>query len=162
MQSKCDKCGKPAAVHLTDIVNGQKTEKHLCDQCAVAEGVAIKANIPISQLLEEFILQSSPSAAAEDPKCDVCGMTFADFRQQQLLGCPHDYDALDKPLRPLIERSHEGASQHVGKAPRQAGVLQRKQNAILRLRAALRGAVAAEDYEKAARIRDEIKRLEEP
>ena len=50
MKGKCDNCGRPATVHLTEITNGQKLEKHLCEECAVAEGITIKANIPISKL----------------------------------------------------------------------------------------------------------------
>ena len=163
MQYKCDKCDRPAAVHLTEIVGGKKMEKHLCEECAVSEGIAVKSNVPISQLLEDFVLQASGtgrSTSEDSAHCDVCGMSFGDFRQQQLLGCPHDYDALERPLRPIIERSHEGASHHVGKVPGRAGNAQRRQNAILRLRAALRTAVTAEDYERAAGLRDEIRQLE--
>jgi protein arginine kinase activator len=160
MQYKCDKCGKLAAVHLTEIVDNQKIEKHLCDECAVAEGIASKINVPISQLLEEFILHGNTRETKEDAKCEVCGLTFAEFRKQQTLGCPNDYDAFADLLTPLIERAQEGASHHVGKAPQSAGQAQRRQNTILRLRAALRGAIAAEDYEQAARIRDQIKECE--
>lgn len=160
MQHKCDKCGKLAAVHLTEIVDNQKIEKHLCDECAVAEGIATKLNVPISQLLEEFILQGSSSADTPDPKCDACGLTFSEFRKQQTLGCPNDYDAFGDLLGAIVQRAQEGASHHVGQAPHQAGQAQQRQNAILRLRASLRSAIAAEDYEQAARIRDQIKECE--
>jgi len=161
MKFKCDKCDKPATIHLTEIVSGEKIEKHLCEDCAVAEGITVKANVPISQLLESFILQSSSDdeeQAAE--KCDVCGMTFAEFRSRGLLGCPHDYDAFEASLAPLLERAHDGATQHIGKVPHRASSDQKKQNAMLRLRAELKGAVAAEDYERAAVLRDQIKQLE--
>ena len=160
MKYKCDKCGKPAPVHLTEIKNGQKTEKHLCEDCAATEGITIKANVPVSQLLEDFILQSGPAGLA-DKKCDVCGITFAEFRDKGLLGCPADYDAFDEALRPLLERTHEGVSQHIGKVPLRAGVDQKKMNEVLRLRAQLKTAVAAEDYELAAGLRDQIKDLEQ-
>jgi protein arginine kinase activator len=159
MQTKCDKCGKQATIHLTDIVDGQKNEVHLCEECAVSEGITVKSSVPISELLEDFILQKSPSAHPEET-CEICGLTFSQFRQRGLLGCPHDYDAFALSLDPLLERAHEGASQHVGKVPPQASASQKKQNAILRLRGALRNAVAAEDYEKAASLRDKIKELE--
>ncbi|MFP4354204.1 MAG: UvrB/UvrC motif-containing protein [Phycisphaerae bacterium] len=163
MKSKCEKCGMPATVHLTEIDGGQKVEKHLCQDCAAEEGIAIKANVPISQLLEDFILQAAPGSGepdVEDEACPVCGISFSEYRQQGILGCPHDYDAFGQQLMPMIQRAQQGASQHVGKVPRRAGLDQKRQNQILRLRAELKGAVAAEDYEKAAELRDEIKALE--
>jgi protein arginine kinase activator len=157
---KCDKCDKQATIHLTDIVDGNKNEVHLCEDCAAAEGLTVKASVPLSQLLEEFVLQKSPSAEGSDAKCDVCGLTFAEFRLKGLLGCPNDYDAFAALLDPLLERAHEGLTQHVGKVPTKAGDNQKRQTAILRLRSALRTAVAAEDYERAAALRDQIKQLE--
>ena len=94
--------------------------------------------------------------------CEICGIRFSGFRKHGLLGCPHDYDAFEEALRPLLERTHEGAGQHVGKVPRRAGPDQKKMNALLRLRAQLKAAVVAEDYEEAAKLRDQIKDLETP
>jgi protein arginine kinase activator len=160
MKFNCVKCQKPAYIHLSEIANGKKVEKHLCEDCASAEGITVKANVPISQLLEDFILQGSSGEDATKLACDVCGMTFGEFRQKGLLGCPHDYDAFERGLLPLLQRAQEGATQHVGKVPHQAGDAQKKQNAILRLRGQLRGAVSSEDYERAAALRDQIKQLE--
>lgn len=160
MKPKCEKCGKPATVFLTDITDGKKLEKHLCEDCAGAEGVTVKSNVPIAQLLEDFILQSSSGAAEPEAACDVCGMTFSQFRRGGLLGCPNDYEAFGAHMAELLERSQEGASQHVGKVPLRAGGDQKKQNAILRLRAELKAAVSAEQYERAAELRDRIQRME--
>ncbi|MCJ7543519.1 MAG: UvrB/UvrC motif-containing protein [Phycisphaerae bacterium] len=156
---KCDKCGKPATILLTDVVDGKLTERRFCQACAAAEGVVVKTNMSLGELLEDFVMHTSQQAGA-NVTCDVCGLTFAEFRQQKLLGCPHDYDAFEPALRPLIEGAHAGASQHVGKAPHRSGGQQKKQNALLRLRADLKKAVAAEDYEKAAMLRDQIQELE--
>jgi len=158
MKKQCDKCGKPASVYLTEIVGGEKIEKHLCEDCACAEGITIKANVPISQLLEDFILQSGEDEP--ESKCDVCGLTFSEFRQSGRLGCPNDYDAFAKELQPLLERAQEGASQHIGKVPHRADSSQKRQTAMLRLRAQLKDAIAAEDYERAAVLRDQIRELE--
>jgi len=156
---KCDKCGKPATVHLTDFIDGKIVEKRLCASCAAAEGLVVKTNLSISELLEDFILHTTSQETA-DLTCDVCGLTFNEFRQQKLLGCPNDYDAFEKALVPLLEGAHGGASQHVGKVPHRAGGQQKARNALLRLRADLKKAIAAEDYEKAAMLRDQIKELE--
>ncbi len=157
---KCDKCGKPATILLTDVVDGKLTERKLCQACAAAEGVVVKTNMTLSELLEDFVLHTSGQQAGAELTCDVCGLTFGEFRQQKLLGCAHDYDAFEPALRPLIASAQAGGSQHVGKAPHRSGDQQKKQNALLRLRAELKKAVAAEDYEKAAMLRDQIQELE--
>lgn len=159
--SKCDKCDKPATVHLTEISGGQKIEKHLCEDCAVAEGITSKSGLPISQLLEDFILQAQEGPDVSELACDVCGMTVGEFRRNGLLGCPHDYEAFEKVLIPLLSRAHEGATQHIGKVPNRAGSDQKKQVAMLRLRSQLNNAIAAEDYERAAMLRDQIKEMED-
>ena len=148
---------------MTEIIGGSKIEKHLCEHCAEEEGITIKANIPISQLLEDFILQTSTEAeheGADDLKCEVCGMTFEEFHDKGQLGCQNDYEAFEPMLGLLISRAHEGATQHVGKIPRRAGVDQQKQNTILRLRSELKQAIKSEQYERAAELRDDIKREE--
>ncbi len=159
MKKKCDKCGKPACIFLTDIEGGQKVERSLCEDCAAGENITVKASVPISQLLEDFVMSGK---GQEHPKitCEVCGMTFDEFRQHGLLGCPNDYHAFEKALLPLLERAQEGASHHLGKTPQRAGADQKKQTSVLRLRAELKQAIAQEDYERAASLRDQIKELE--
>jgi protein arginine kinase activator len=156
---KCDHCNNPATVHLTEIINGEKMEKHLCEQCAANEGITVKSNVPISQLLEDFVLHS-PASQTPEPTCEVCGLSFGEFRNKGLLGCAHDYDVFESQLEGILERAHEGVTQHVGKVPRRTGTDQKKVMALLRMRAQLRTAIAAEDYEQAAELRDQIKRRE--
>ena len=156
---KCDKCDRPATVHLTEILGDEKIEKHLCEDCAASEGITIKADIPISQLLEDFILQAAD--VEEEPLvCDVCGLTFKEFRDEGVLGCPHDYEAFERGLGPMIQRAQGGAAEHVGKVPHRAEDAEKKHTAILRLRAELKTAIGAEDYERAAALRDQIKELD--
>jgi len=165
MDYKCDKCDKPATIHLTDIADGEKTEVHLCEDCAMAEGL-VKAALPLNQLLQGLGIVQGPGGtivkSVEEPErlCGACGLSFSEFRQQGLLGCPNDYDAFGDALETLIERAQDGATQHVGKVPGRAGLGQKRQTEILRLRGALRAAVAQEDYERAAELRDQIKQVE--
>ena len=159
MKFKCEKCGRDATVHLTEIINGQKIERHLCQECAAEEGITIKAQIPLSKVIEEFLSQSTQEKELVNLRCDVCGMTFLEFRQLGLLGCPHDYEVFEEVLVDLLVRSHEGKSYHVGKVPANAGEVQRRQNEILRLRGQLQEAIAREDYEAAAHLRDRIDEL---
>jgi len=158
MNHKCERCGKPATVHLTEIFGDQKVEKHLCDQCAAEEGSAAKAYVPIHQLLEDFVLRGD--SREDDTTCDVCGMTYAEFRKEHRLGCPNDYEAFAQQLAPQLAIAHEGAREHIGKVPHRAGGDQQKQTALLRLRAQLKRAITVEDYERAAALRDQIRETE--
>ncbi len=160
MPFKCDKCGRDATVQITEIEDGQKIEKHLCEECAATEGVTIKAQVPLKKLLEGMLLQSAAEKEFENLACDVCGISFAEFREHQLLGCPNDYQVFEHVLVPLLKRAHEGASEHVGKIPVNAEAGQRRQNELLRLRGRLKEAVGNEDYEAAAALRDRIKELD--
>ena len=158
---KCDQCNKPATVHLTEIRNGKKLEKHLCEQCAAKlEGLQGKGHTPINELLTNFVLAHSGTPREQAAACEQCSMTWADFRQNGLLGCAADYDVFERDLTPLIQRAHEGASQHAGKVPSRSGISQivRKRAVDLsKLRKELQRAVESEDYERAAALRDQIK-----
>lgn len=162
---KCDNCKNPATVHLTEIRNGKKIEKHLCEQCAASmEGVEIKSHTPINELLTNFVLAHSGQLAREQTAtCEICGMSWAEFRQKGLLGCEHDYTLFEKDLTPLLARAHDSATHHVGKVPTRrggTGVPAKRQIDLARLRKDLQRAVEDEDYEKAAKLRDQIREAE--
>ncbi|MBY0461460.1 MAG: UvrB/UvrC motif-containing protein [Gemmataceae bacterium] len=156
---KCQVCDNPATVHLTDIVNAQKRELHLCERCArerdlipAAPGPQIDLKALLNLLAGPFPpasgLLPAPRPAAEPSACAECGMTVAEFKAGGRLGCAHDYDVLRATLEPLLERIHRGL-EHAGKAPRavRVGVWKKQLDA----------AVAAEHYEEAARLRDLIR-----
>jgi len=159
---KCDKCDKPATVHLIEIQGGQKIEKHLCESCAVDEGVAVKSSTPqISDLLEKFMIKHGTVETPQSTvRCEGCGMTQEEFRKSGLLGCPECYDAFESALEPLLARAHEGATQHVGKMPSRAGIDEVRQRRLMQLRRELAEAVDAEQYERAATLRDQLSRAE--
>jgi protein arginine kinase activator len=154
-----------------EIIKGQKIEKHLCDEHAVAEGLSVVKSIqsiqtPISEMLTNLVKMHSGGSPGETPdmKCSNCGLTFAEFRDSSLLGCPQCpqcYPAFEAQLAPLLERAHEGATHHIGKTPNRAGAGEQKQQQLLRLRKRLSDAVTAEEYERAAKLRDEIRKMEE-
>ena len=169
---KCDNCNKMATVHLTEIKNGKKLEKHLCEQCAAQnEGVPalVKGHQPINELLTQFVMAHSGLQKDLNVTCEQCGISWAEFRQQGLFGCEHDYEAFEKDLTPLLQRAHEGASHHVGKTPvRQANGApaaapkpKKKFVDANKLRKDLAKAVELEDYERAAKLRDQIRQAEE-
>ena len=175
MKRKCDKCDRVATNHSIVIVNNaQKIEKHLCDLHAAEEGMPIKmphtpgtAAVPEAgsahELLTSFIKLEDPSPSeVKSPKtcCQTCGLSFAQFRESSLLGCPDCYVSFERVMGSLLERAHEGGTHHVGKVPRRAGASQERQNQLQRLRKRLDEAVLGEDYELAAQLRDDIHRTE--
>lgn len=157
----CQRCKKnTATVHLTDIVKNEKRERHLCEKCAAEEGVTVKQQVPINELLANFVMEQSGARELAKLTCPECGTSFLEFRNSGLLGCPGDYDAFAKALVPLLERAHEGASQHKGKSPGRGGVDREKQRQMTVLQRQLAEAVENEDYELAAELRDRMKALE--
>lgn len=161
---KCDNCNRAATVHLTEIKNGKKIEKHLCEQCAAQnEGLAVKSHTPINELLTNFVLAHSGLTKETGQACEACGISWSEFRQSGLLGCEHDYALFEKDLTPLLQRAHEGATHHVGKVPARrggTGVPIKRSVDLTRLQKELKRAVETEDYERAAKLRDQIKTAE--
>jgi protein arginine kinase activator len=158
---KCDKCGRKATHHAVEIEKGKKIEKHLCDAHAAEEGLAFKTgHMPINELLTSFVKLHSGTTQREDLVCKSCGLTYSEFQERTLLGCPGCYSSFEPMLGPLLERAHEGGDHHVGKVPRRAGTGEGRQEHLLRLRKRLQEAVTAEDYELAAHLRDEVSRME--
>ena len=160
----CDNCGSAdAVIHLTQIVNNQMTESHLCEKCAAAKGLEPgegSPGFPLADFLAQMGGESQPTGAEADASCPFCGLTFPDFRETGRLGCPHCYATFEPHLRGLLRRIH-GGTQHVGKVylpPDPSATEMEKRLQALRRR--LERAVAAEDFERAAELRDEIRTLE--
>ena len=160
---KCDRCNKLATIHLTEIIGGKQIQKHLCEQCAAETEVPLKPHQPINELLTNFVLAHSGMSKETAAGCPQCGISWSEFRQNGLFGCEHDYPFFDKELSPLLQRAHEGATHHVGKVPTRRGgsnVPVKRQVDLARLRKDLARAVESEDYERAAKLRDQIRTAE--
>jgi len=162
----CQACKeRTATIHLTEISNGQRAETHLCQECAQQQGLAVKAQIPLNELLSTLLSvqpETAEPSGKTEPKipaktCPECGMSLKRFAKESLLGCPYDYKVFEKELLGLIERSHNGKSRHCGKIPNRIPAEQKKDIVLRQLRRQLGEAVKNEDYERAARLRDEIK-----
>ena len=156
---QCQMCNNPATVHLTEIINGQKIERHLCEECAQSEGITIKSQVPINELLNNMISAQEGIQELGEMRCPQCDLSWSEFRKRGVLGCPNDYVAFEKPLRKLIERAHNGATTHLGRIPHRGGGQAGQQVKLLRLRQELQKAVETEDYEMAAQLRDKIQNL---
>ena len=163
---QCEYCKEnPATIHLTEIVNGQRSEKHLCQDCAEKEGITAKSQVSLNELLNSLLATQEQKSGADpdeyaELKCPHCGITLEQFRQQAALGCPHDYEVFSKVLGPLITKAHNGNTTHSGKVPAGLEETVKSRSKLLKLEKQLKEAVAKEDYETAAKLRDEIKQLQ--
>lgn len=161
----CDACGKnPATVHLTEIVDEQMNELHLCEECARQKSAQMEQQFGLSDLLAGMAeFGKPPKETLENPvlKCPTCGLTYADFRKIGRLGCGDCYTAFKKYLGPLLRRIH-GSGQHLGKSPFRvaAGLGAKKTIDLQGLRTRLQKAIEEEAFEEAARLRDQIKEME--
>ena len=159
---KCDICNKPAVVHEVTVKNGVTNEIHLCKEHAEEAGVAMPTHQPINQLLTQFVMsQGDQSSESARKSCPGCGTTFSQFRQTGTLGCPECYDAFEEQLAPLIERAQNGATHHRGKVPKRAGDSLDRTVMIRQLTKELDQAVTAEQYERAAELRDRLRHIDE-
>jgi len=157
---KCDLCESPAVVHELRVKGGVKTEVHLCQEHAAAAGVNMPGKQPIKQLLTQFVICKGEKRPGTKKVCRTCGTTLSSFRQSGVLGCADCYDTFEEQLGPLIERAQNGAASHAGKCPTRGGESIDRQLRIQRLFKELEHAVAAEQYERAAELRDRLRDLE--
>ncbi len=157
-QIMCDECGvRRATWHLTEVVEGRAVQQHLCEQCYLEKEGPPKAEEQFAQLLSAVVPELKEMALRE---CPSCGLNYLEFRQSMKLGCPHDYEAFEKPLEQLLERIH-GATRHTGKVPASAGEEEAVRGRLRGLRKQLQSAVDEEEYERAAELRDRIREIEE-
>ena len=157
---KCQNCSNPATVHLTKIVNKQKQELHLCQQCAAKQSLPA-AELSLSAILQTLIGQHVSAVAEELSRliCPTCGLKYMEFRADGRLGCPADYEVFRAGLVPILQRIHR-STRHVGKSPRRRSPRRPAAAELLELRQQLRRAVESENYELAAHLRDAIRQKE--
>lgn len=164
---QCQECGKrPATLHFTKIVNGEKTELHICETCAREKGELIPGTptgFSIHNLLSG-LLDFEPAATgsmtkAPVVKCETCGMTYTQFSKIGRFGCSHCYKQFAERLEPLLKRVH-GSTVHVGKVPKRAGGKLKTKREIDLLKKEMIDRIGREDFESAAELRDRIRKLE--
>jgi protein arginine kinase activator len=162
----CDACGKnPATVHLTQVVDNQSVTTDLCETCASEKGVHTPpppTNLPLADFLANMGAHTPPEGDSpqEDLTCPYCGLKGKSFKDEGRLGCPQCYTTFENSLRGLLRRIH-GGTQHVGKVylPPDPSIRETEMR-LDGLRKKLQRAVDAEDFERAAELRDEIKSME--
>lgn len=156
----CQLCGQnPATIHFTEIKDSTKRELHICEECANKKGLGSSG--PLPPMLFELMQDDRRPGQEEDIACPRCGITFSEFRSKGRLGCPYDYEVFTEPLGPLLDKIH-GARSHNGRLPRgRTAIDSGLDERLVRLRRELQDSVKTEDYEQAARVRDEIRGLEQ-
>ncbi|MDY0234834.1 MAG: UvrB/UvrC motif-containing protein [Gudongella sp.] len=146
----CESCKKrQATLHYTSVINGVVEEYHLCEVCAAGIQKGIMENFPVHKLFEGLNL---------DVKCPNCSLSYEKFRATGKLGCSECYDAFGVELKSVIKGIH-GHTKHSGKMPKRGITRIKKEINIEELTEQLEDAVKLEEFEKAADLRDEIKRL---
>ena len=164
---KCQKCDRAATFHITDLVDGEPSELHLCEECAgtfltPSQEEAQDVMPAMAGLLAQHLAVGETAdelARLDQRACPVCGITFLQFRKQGRLGCPHDYVFFEKELEPLLMSIHD-QTQHVGKVPKRCPHGADQQTQLIRLRREMKEAVTAEEYERASELRDKIREIE--
>lgn len=167
MSMMCEECGaKPAVFHFVSITNDQKIERNLCPDCMAK----YKKQLPgfdiknLAGILNNLIEGKRGGNKEEiDPEtaaitCEQCGMTYGEFRKCGMLGCAQCYKAFHEPMAALLQRIH-GNTQHAGRIPGGVHSGTSIRMNIDRLKQLLQKAVAAEEYEQAAKLRDSIRAL---
>lgn len=156
---KCHRCGgREASVHWLEITGGTRHSVWLCADCAAA-GEADGTPGPAPDPLVAFLGRGLGATVGPVPTCPDCGTTLEDLRRDNRLGCGRCYVTFRTTLHPLLVRFHRHVS-HVGKVPGGAQPSTRLAE-IARLRLSLAKAVAAEDFERAAALRDRLRDLDE-
>ncbi len=100
-----------------------------------------------------------PTAYREETKCQVCGMSYSDFRRSGKLGCSNCYKTFEPQLTEVLRQIHRN-SVHTGKIPGSLKAKLSKKRQLEDLKNKLQSAVKNEDYEEAARLHKEILELE--
>jgi protein arginine kinase activator len=169
----CQECNqRPAALHFTKIVNGEKTEVHLCEKCAQEKGDMFVFNggsgFAFNNLLAGLLNidpsfqkpEKNPFHQEEILQCDHCGMTFPQFIKVGRFGCAHCYESFQEQLIPVLKRLHSGNWCHNGKIPKRIGGGIHLKKQIDELKSKLKDYISQEEFENAAVVRDEIRTLE--
>lgn len=169
----CQECNqRPATLHFTKIINGEKTEVHVCDKCTQEKGEVFMSSVghgfSINNLLAGLLNidpgfhQSKQSAfpQAEEVRCEHCNLSFKEFVHVGKFGCANCYETFKERLNPILKRVHSGNTAHNGKIPERIGGTIHVRKQISELKQELKVLIIKEEFEKAANIRDQIRSLE--
>jgi len=155
----CDLCSEKATVFLTQLVDGQMKKMCLCEDCAKEKGVTDPTGFALADLLLGDSAEAKGSAAPSGRACPECGFTLEDLKRVRRFGCANCYSVFRTEVEGMLGSLHKG-SKHVGKVPEGQMERHQRNQRLEQLRSRLDQAIAAENYEEAAGLRDEINGIE--
>ena len=171
----CEKCKKrTATVFYNENINGNVCSYSLCGECAAklhekGEIQDITSMIgsfadPFSELQDHFFSGffglPSQKALHGERKCPDCGTSYHEIASSGKVGCAQCYDTFGEELSRSIQSIH-GTTSHTGTVPSRQRAKQKRFEWIKKLKKDLQNAILQEDYESAAKLRDEIRELEQ-
>ena len=158
---KCESCNiNEATIHLTQVVNGVVKKVHICQECAEKSGLDLSSPISITDILLGLGGTQEPEVDMPfEQSCPACHLRRNDFKKTGRLGCAQCYENFMGEVNSVISAMHH-STQHVGKLPMRAGSAARQQAEVATLRQQLERAVAQENFEEAARLRDQIRAIQ--
>lgn len=155
----CESCGKNEAyIHYTKIINGKYMEEHLCEECAL-KNYDFDKDFSMSKLFTGLIdgIKDNKEKINET-KCNFCGLSYSKFRNEGKFGCSQCYETFKDKLDPLIKGLH-GHNRHRGKIPINSSSRVYLKRVEDNLQIDLENAIKMEEFERAAQIRDQLKKL---
>lgn len=171
----CEKCKKrTATVFYNENMNGKVRSYSLCGECAaklrergeLQDITSMTGSFadPFSELQDHFFSGffgiSPQKEVRSEKKCPQCGTVYGEIAKLGRVGCPECYTVFADELSRLIQSVH-GTTSHTGSVPARQRALKQRAETLKQLRALQQDAVRREDYETAARLRDEIRQLEQ-
>lgn len=169
----CQRCQqRDSTVHFTKILNGNKSEIHLCETCARENGELMMKtgeHFSFQNLLSGLLgfeqlgsqSQAVGGGRSASSRCTTCGLSYQEFADHGRFGCADCYRSFGTRLEPLLRRIHGGATTHTGKVPHRTGGIIRQRKEIESLRQELQQMIQLEHFEEAALLRDRIRELEQ-
>lgn len=167
----CTNCNKnTATIHLQQFVNGKKVELRLCQECAASKFNNPVLNNITEAIFKDFLEQMQVKFNANQGlfnslqiihpvQCTNCLMTYEEFKSGGKLGCEACYQSFSREVEALLKNVH-GSMRHEGKIPKRLGTEIVFKRTTDELRKKLKQAIEEENFEEAARLRDEIRTLE--
>ena len=159
----CQNCERnEATTHIKRVVNGETAETHLCADCAAHLGYGdffSGFGLNLGEIFGSFAGALPAAGESKVIRCPKCGCSFEDIAREGKLGCAECYTTFYDKLLPSLQRIH-GRIQHNGKVSETAGEENKKVSRLEQLREELNMAVAEQNFELAAKLRDEIRAIE--
>lgn len=166
MREICERCGtREASLRFTEVDGRGRRSALLCAECGIARGVPSEelrgGRMDTRALWSEIVQRLADDRQADEAlACPDCGLTFADFEASQRLGCPRCYQTFMGDMTRLV-REYHGSESHRGKMPRNFGRRIDLRRRIVGVKERIQLAVGEERFEEAARLRDEMRDLEQ-